>query len=359
MHSKQNPQTRIAVLVSAQREDADPEDRLGWTYRWLERTKRWATRRPPRGGRSVARRIGLAPGSVATRLVAIPETEHLNQVYGPEGIPFVTGPDPSADVLRFIQRCQSLQRRDLAAALPATRRMTLRSTAYTYGDRLYLIANTWPTPVRTCRAYQEAHEALMAYVRDGDEEAVVAFSRRWGLTIRKRQPLLSGLLAIDWDGVELFDEAQVISAINTQVRRERNWLIPINARTLNYRHIASLDGLHANTAFDPDRQDHSTSAALDSDHPCVNVLLMGLTEQEKQAVAIWAAGGRSLGWEQAALYVRAKDPASFGRRVRRLVRLNAARHEEIVRCRHCGLGIPKPGRRKKLNSNDGGTEVSQ
>jgi hypothetical protein len=288
------------------------------------------------GDRSIARRAGLAPDAIATRLVAIPDSASLRETFGDDEVPFILDARLAPEALRLVARCGTLTRAGLAEALPFRRPLALRPTSAIYGE-LAPLANQWPTPVATCEAYREAHDALMAYVKNGDESKAVAFAKKWQLTIRKRQAVLNGLLMIDWTGVPLFDDEEVVTAISRQVRSERDNAIPLYRRRLKHKHIAFLE----HDAADKTGSAEDQVLARMTSHPCVDVLLADFTPQEAEVIAQWASGGRAVGWHQAALYVKAKDPEKFALRVRRKLKRSAGKHLSAsltAPCRHCGCG---------------------
>ena len=346
-------QTRIAVLISWGHGDVHRrDDHGGLVEQAMARVGRWAVGRPPQGDRSIARRAGIAPDALATRLVAIPDSASLRETLGDDEIPFIldaclerdAGLEPA--VLQFVDRCGKLTRADLASALLPKWPLTLRPSGgvLPIAQLVPVAMVSTPTPVRTCAAYREAHDALTAYVKHGDEGKAMAFAEKWGLTIRKRTAVLNGLLMIDWKGVPLFDNEEVIATVNRQVRSERDNAIPLYRRRLKHKHIASLQQETADANGSAEDQLLSRQALR---HPCVDVLLADFTPEEAETVARWAAGGPKVGWHHAALYVKAKDPERFALRVRRKLKRAARKHLDaslISPCRHCGCGLqPKKG----------------
>ncbi|WP_406191970.1 hypothetical protein OH807_00025 [Kitasatospora sp. NBC_01560] len=347
-HNKQTTkaQTRLAVLVTVRHADTPPAEKAGPATRMW----RWLLGRPTEHHRSVASRAGLEPDSVATRLVAIADSSALRERFGAERIPFIIDASMPADAVEFTRHYQSLTRADLVRSLPARRRLTLLTSQHIYG-KLAPLANQWPVPVGTCRAYKEAHDAMTAYVMHGEEGPAVAFAAKWQLTIRRRSAVLNGLLAIRWDNVDLFDDNLVIAAFNRQVRTERDSLLPLHTRKLEYRHIDVLD--------DPDEQTKARSGPGTSGrrtytrrnpvedqvlyaqpfghHPCLDALLVGFSPEEARTVAVYVFSSANADWYDAALLMQARDPKAFGDRVRRKLLRAMKKHSSSAApgaCRH-------------------------
>ncbi|MCX4804627.1 hypothetical protein OG594_23900 [Streptomyces sp. NBC_01214] len=327
-------QTRLAVLISTRNDSTPTSPRI----KLARRAARWLVGRPPQQHRSLARRVGLAADAVATRLVVIPDSPHLRERYGVDQIPFIVDSRKPVDALQLAFRCQPLTREALTKALPFKRPLTLRPTSDIYGE-LSAIAATWPLPTGTCKAYKEAHDAMTAYVFHSDEETAVAFARKWNLTIRKRSAVLNGLISIDWDGVELYDDESVVSALNRQIRSERDNWRPIHTRQLKGHHIVL--GVNSESRKQP-RSKSAEDQYLDRQpyghHPCLDLLLVDFTPQEAQAVAMYVFGSSNTDWHDAALLANASDPKRFGERVRRMVKHAAKRHRATANPATCTHG---------------------
>ncbi|WP_327713281.1 hypothetical protein OG912_38870 (plasmid) [Streptomyces sp. NBC_00464] len=319
-------QTRLAVLVTVRHEGMPAAKGTGAARAAL----RWLMGRPMQQHRSVARRAGLQTDSVATRLVVIPDSASLRKHYGSDRVPFIIGASVPAEAVQLVRRCQNLMRADLVRTLPFKRPLTLLPSEYIYG-KLAPLANQWPVPVGTCDAYKEAHDAMVAYVMNGDEEKAMDFAKKWQLTIHRRSAVLNGLLGIRWDGVELFNNDRVIAALNRQVRTERNNLLPLYARKLEYRHIDCLDDPGAESKTRSTRgmsrrrtatrrnpvEDHAMYSQPFGHHPCLDALLVDFNPEEARTVAMYVFSNTNADWHDAALLAQAKNPKQFGERVRR------------------------------------------
>ncbi|GAA4102942.1 hypothetical protein [Nonomuraea soli] len=321
-----NPQSRLAVLVTVRHEGIPAAKGPGVVRAAL----RWLMGRPLQQHQSVARRAGLRADSVATRLVVIPDSASLRKSYGSDRVPFIIEASAPAEAVQLVRRCQDLMRADLARALPFKRRFTLLPSEYIY-DTLAPIAGQWPVPVGTCDAYKEAHDAMAAYVMNGDEEKAMDFAKKWQLTIRRRSAVLNGLLGIGWGGVELFNNDRVIAALNRQIRTERNNLLPLHERKLEYRHIEYLDDPDTESKTRSTRgmsrrrtatrrnpvEDHAMYSQPFGHHPCLDALLVDFSPAEAHTVAMYVFSETNADWHDAALLAQANNPKQFGERVRR------------------------------------------
>ncbi|MFE3195928.1 hypothetical protein ACFXHA_43500 [Nocardia sp. NPDC059240] len=303
----------------------------------------WLTGRSAQPHFAVSREAGLQESAAATRLVVIPDSPALRARFGTDRIPFVVDSRLPSAALRIVARYAELHRIDLVDAAPLKRWFTFRSShTLTRDAAIGHLLSTWPVLVGTCEAYQEAHEAMTAYVFDGDEDKAVAFAKKWSLTIQKRSAVLDGLVAIDWDGVELWHTGKVINALNRHIRTARDNAIPLHRRKIHYQRITYIDNHDIPDAPNP-VEDHLTDNDVIGHNPCIDVLLADFTPEESRTVAAYVFNGPQTTWLEAAMLAKADKPG-FAERVRRRVKRAAEKHRRTAHsemCRHADGGRPE------------------
>ncbi|MDF3141817.1 MULTISPECIES: hypothetical protein [unclassified Streptomyces] len=298
--------------------------------------------------------IGIRPDSLATRLVTIQDSARLQEIYGDDGVPFILESRLPAEAVHMVSRCGRLTRRDLITALPRKRKIAFVHPSEVYGQIGFALG-LWGVPVNSCEAYRDAHDVLKTWFDHQDVSKVRPFAKKWKLRSQNVQAVLDGVQQVILDGDEIHDNERFAARLNSEVERLRAWSKPLHERKLKHHHIGYLGETDVRTtatlvhAGDDVRRENL-------DHPCVDVLLAGFTEEQTATVLAKAFGDEVSGWYEAAVYAKAKSPGHFGELVRRKVGRASKKHGASTQpggCRHCGLGLPS--QRGKADPSDGPT----
>ncbi|MGW0964101.1 hypothetical protein ACWD4K_35040 [Streptomyces gelaticus] len=175
---------------------------------------------------------------------------------------------------------------------------------------------------------------------EGDTETVDAFSRDWlGLTDPQgwRSAVENALLG-EWVhhlGRGVLRDPQLRDLLNQHTRIEHRNLQPLWERRVRGRRVRLLqdliaDGLTLADTVADNRRPEDALLRRELDDSRLAAVFRGLTQQEAEVAAAWAADPKST-WLQAAAALGHREPASFGERVRRkLKRLGAVQVERAA-----------------------------
>ncbi|MEV5758398.1 hypothetical protein AB0L61_16770 [Streptomyces tendae] len=285
--------------------------------------------------------IGVRPDSLVTRLVTIQDSAHLQEVYGADGIPFILEPHVPAEAVQLVARCGRLTRRNLITVLPRKRKTTSVHSSKAVGQPGFVIG-LWGISVDSCESYRDAHDVLKTWFDHQDVSKVRPFAKKWKLRSQNVQAVLDGVQQVILDGDEIHDNERFVARLNSEVERLRAWSKPLHARELRRHHIGYLGETDVRAISTP--VEIGDAVRRESfDHPCVDVLLVGFTEEQTAAVLAKAFGDGVSGWYEAAIYAKAKSPGHFAELVRRKAWRARKKHLASALpdgCRHCGLGLP-------------------
>lgn len=340
-------QLRPALLVLIREEGACGP--VGSTP-WGTFISRWLRGRPVHGDRSIGRRVGIRPEVLTTRLVTIPDSPHLQDVYGKDGVPFIVDANLPAEALQVVARCRGLTRAALRRALPFKRQWVLAPTTAYFSREIAGALALVGIPERACEAYRDAHDVLRIWFETGDTDAAVTFADKWRLPVRGRknlQSILDGVQQVISDNRDIYSNDLFIERLNRETRRLHAANKPLYSRQLKHHHIGSLSGVEIAA-----RQDRSLDEVLAEglDHPCLDVLLADFRDDQRKAVYARWLDDEVADWHQAAVYVGAKMPGKFKELVRRKVNRARDKHRAETTpggCRHCRIGKPRKEKIKR------------
>ncbi|MFI8301274.1 hypothetical protein ACIGCZ_35770 [Streptomyces nigra] len=335
-----HPGLRTAILVLIRDEDVDAP---AADSSWSTLLARGVSGRPVRGDRSIARRVGIRPDALVTRLVTIVDSPQLHEVYGSDGVPCIVDADLPAEALQLVSRCRKLTRASLRRALPFKRPFVLAPTSAYFPPEIAGSLTLLGVPERACEAYRDAHDVLRVWFDTGDTSLALTFADKWGLQLRGRkhlQSILDGVQQVISDSRDIYSNDLFLERLNRETRRMRDANKPLYERQLKHHHIGSLTGVE----FAPP-QHRSLDEVLTEglDHLCLNVLLADFRDDQKKAVYARFLDDEIADWHQAAVYAEAKIPGKFKELVRRkVIRVRDKHRAEVPDgCRHCRIGKPR------------------
>ncbi|MET7851694.1 hypothetical protein ABZT48_26380 [Streptomyces avermitilis] len=331
---------RPALLVLIRDEDAPaPVD----STPWVTLIARWLCGRPVRGDRTIAHRVGIRPDALMTRLVTIPDSPQLQDVYGNDGVPFIVDSSLPAEALQVVSRCRGLTRALLRQALPFKRQWVLAPTTVYFSRETAGALMLVGIPERACEAYRDAHDVLRIWFETGDTSPALALADKWRLQIRGRknlQSILDGVQQVISDSRDIYSNDLFIARLNRETRRLHAVNNPLYTRQLKHHHIGSLSGVEVSA-----RRHRSLDEVLAEglDHPCLDVLLADFRDDQKKAVYARWLDDEVTDWHHAAVHAGAKIPGKFKELVRRKVNRAKDKHRAEVPegCRHCRIGKPR------------------
>jgi hypothetical protein len=294
---------------------------------------------------------------VSPRIIAVPDTDDL-RLSVPDGeaaLIFLTrhGDDATSDVTGDFARgllehlslldASTVQLQDLLRLYPRARSWTTVSAEDLYGPVTGLVAATVPVPVRTSEEYRAAIAAARAWL-EGDRAAPTRFAQEWlGMSLQNAdfsaEAVATALMDDWWTTARTWNGDAVIKEIKERTQAARLALYPLWERQANGgkvmllgHRVGSDDGPLSLADVVPDQAGSAEKQALTRlpalDHPCISVVLAGLTKREAR-VATEFAMNADIDWAQAAL--RAQVPEHFGKRVRRKLARLGKQHEERAR----------------------------